>query len=123
MAKGKRTGRKASATSGLQMAGGAAAGAAAGSLIGPVGAAVGAVVGGIAGANASEIAESKPMKKLTSATKITVNKALKGKSAKKTLTKARSAGRLTKNARPSSPAKKKRAVNAAKTKKNRTARA
>jgi len=53
--------------SSLQTIGGTAAGAAIGSLMGPVGAAVGAVVGGIAGANAHEIANSKSVKRVTTA--------------------------------------------------------
>ncbi len=96
MAKVKTAGRQSSAKSGLQIVGGAAAGAAAGSLVGPIGAAVGAVVGGIAGANAGEIAESKPMKRLASATKTTVGRAWKGKSRTKALIKAPSSKTVTK---------------------------
>ena len=74
--------KSANSKSGLQTVGGVAAGAAAGSLLGPLGAAVGAVVGGIAGANASEMAKSRTVKKLATATKSTVSKGLTGKSRK-----------------------------------------
>jgi hypothetical protein len=108
MATSQKKGTKSRANAGLKMVGGAAAGAAAGSLIGPLGAAVGAVVGGIAGANADEIAESRPVKRLASATKSTVARRFNTKAVKNAVAKMPVARTLTRKTSAKAGATKKK---------------
>ena len=110
MARPNKTGTKSRAKAGLKMVGGAAAGAAAGSLIGPLGAAVGAVVGGIAVANADEIAESRPVKRLASATKSTVARRFNKKAITNAVAKTPVARTLTRKTSAKAGATKKKAT-------------